>query len=52
MSKHARKRRKNYIDNEGYLQWEAEEDDRIKRAKEIWQKVKHIDQTKQLATAF
>lgn len=41
-----------YIDDEGYLHWEANGEDKIKRAKEIWQKVKHADQTKQLATAL
>ena len=41
-----------YIDNEGYLHWEVEGEERIRRAKEIWQKVKHADQTKQLATAL
>lgn len=41
-----------YIDNEGYLHWEVEGEERIRRVKEIWQKVKHADQTKQLATAL
>ena len=41
-----------YIDSEGYLHWEVEGEERIRRAKEIWQKVKHADQTKQLATAL
>ena len=41
-----------YIDDEGYLHWEANGEDKIKRAKEIWQKVKHADQTRQLATAL
>ena len=41
-----------YIDSEGYLHWEVDGEERIRRAKEIWQKVKHADQTKQLATAL
>ncbi|WP_238699300.1 N-acetylmuramoyl-L-alanine amidase [Helicobacter sp. MIT 05-5294] len=44
---------KNYfIDDEGYLHWSPKGGNEVKRAREIWQKVKHADQTRQLVTAL
>ena len=39
---------KHYIDDEGYLHWEIDGVDRIKRPKDIWKKVNYADKTKQL----
>ena len=40
--------KEHYIDDDGYLHWEVDGVDRIKRPKDIWKKVNYADKTKQL----
>ena len=40
--------KEHYIDDEGYLHWEVDGVDRIKRPKDIWKKANYADKTKQL----